>query len=87
MTTPRMLHDIPLDDILFVFALEDEAGSAFAGCNVLFTGIGKVNAAITLTKALQCRRPRLIVNLGRAANVTARAKWCVATASYSATWT
>lgn len=66
MTTPRMLHDTPLDDILFVFALEDEAGSAFAGCNVLFTGIGKVNAAIALTRALQRQRPRLIINLGSA---------------------
>jgi adenosylhomocysteine nucleosidase len=32
----------------------------------VFTGIGKVNAAIALTKAIATRRPRLIVNLGSA---------------------
>lgn len=32
----------------------------------MFTGIGKVNAAIALTKAIATRRPVLIVNLGSA---------------------
>lgn len=66
MITPITHHDIPLTDILFVFALEADAGSAFSGFNVVFTGIGKVNAAIALTRALQRQRPRLIVNLGSA---------------------
>ena len=34
--------------------------------NTVFTGIGKVNAAIGLTKAIQQRKPKLIVNLGSA---------------------
>ncbi|MNG78676.1 5'-methylthioadenosine/S-adenosylhomocysteine nucleosidase [compost metagenome] len=58
--------DIPLADMLFVFALEAEAGDAFAHVNTVFTGIGKVNAAIALTKAIHRHRPKLIVNLGSA---------------------
>ncbi|BBH46146.1 nucleosidase [Pseudomonas sp. KU43P] len=57
---------ISLADTLFVFALEAEAGSVFADVNTLFTGIGKVNAAIALTKAIHQQRPKLIVNLGSA---------------------
>lgn len=55
-----------LDSTLFVFALESEAGSSFHHVNRLITGIGKVNAAIALTRAIQQRRPQLIVNLGSA---------------------
>ncbi|WP_406669716.1 nucleosidase [Pseudomonas putida group bacterium ESBL64] len=58
--------DISLNDTLFVFALEAEAGDAFTEVNTVFTGIGKVNAAIALTKAIATRRPKLIVNLGSA---------------------
>ncbi|MFK3815928.1 nucleosidase [Pseudomonas sp. NPDC089407] len=58
--------EIALDDTLFVFALEAEAGDVFTEVNTVFTGIGKVNAAITLTKAIATRRPKLIVNLGSA---------------------
>lgn len=54
-----------LDDTLFVFALEVEA-TAFHGMNKLITGIGKVNAAFELSKAIHIRRPQLIVNLGSA---------------------
>lgn len=53
-------------DVLFVFALESEAGSSFHEVNKVFTGIGKVNAAIALTRAIHRHRPRLIVNLGSA---------------------
>jgi adenosylhomocysteine nucleosidase len=53
-------------DTLFVFALEAEAGAVFADVNTVFTGIGKVNAAIALTKAIAQRKPKLIVNLGSA---------------------
>ncbi|MCU1719013.1 nucleosidase [Pseudomonas sp. 5P_3.1_Bac2] len=57
---------IALADTLFVFALEAEAGDAFSHVDTLFTGIGKVNAAIALVRALQTRKPKLIVNLGSA---------------------
>ncbi len=55
-----------VSDILFVFALEVEAGTAFDGMNKITTGIGKVNAAISLTKAIIRSQPKLIVNLGTA---------------------
>ncbi len=56
----------PLKDTLFVFALESEAGTAFEGRNKLITGIGKVNAAYELTRAIAVHRPKLIVNMGSA---------------------
>lgn len=56
----------PLDETLFVFALESEAGTGFEGRSKLFTGIGKVNAAFEIAKAIHIKRPRLIVNLGSA---------------------
>ncbi len=61
----ELLH-FPLDKTLFVFALDSEAGQVFNDKNKLITGIGKVNAAIELTKEIHRRRPELIVNLGSA---------------------
>jgi adenosylhomocysteine nucleosidase len=55
-----------IENILFVFALEMEAGEVFNNQNTLFTGIGKVNASYELTKAIHKNRPDLIVNLGTA---------------------
>ncbi len=60
-----------LDDTLFVFALEAEA-TAFNDVNKLITGIGKVNAAFELSRAIHIRRPRLIVNLGSAGSTCFR---------------
>lgn len=56
----------PLENILFTFALASEASDVFNGCNKLFTGIGKVNAAYELTKAITIKKPELIINLGTA---------------------
>ncbi|WP_281232032.1 nucleosidase [Flavobacterium gelatinilyticum] len=53
-------------DILFSFALESEAAEVFRGQNTLITGIGKVNAAYELSKAIQQKRPSVIINLGSA---------------------
>ncbi|MEX0293471.1 nucleosidase [Pseudomonas putida] len=66
MMLTQQFPDITLADTLFVFALEAEAGTVFADVNTVFTGIGKVNAAIALTKAVERQRPKLIVNLGSA---------------------
>ncbi|MFC4479536.1 nucleosidase [Flavobacterium chungangensis] len=55
-----------IEDILFCFALESEAAEVFKDHNVLITGIGKVNAAYELTKAIQKKRPSVIINLGSA---------------------
>ena len=51
---------------VFVFALENEAGEEFQDANVLFVGVGKVNAVYNLTKFLLTTTPSLIVNLGTA---------------------
>ncbi|MCU7550466.1 hypothetical protein OCK74_15200 [Chitinophagaceae bacterium LB-8] len=51
---------------LFVFALSSEAAEEFKEFNKLFVGIGKINAVFNLTKAIQERKPGLIVNLGSA---------------------
>ncbi len=52
--------------ILTVFALEDETQNLFADANILYTGVGKVNAAYILTKAILQNRPDVIINLGTA---------------------
>lgn len=57
-------------NVLFVFALEAEAATLFEGYNTLITGIGKVNAAYELTKAIQMQKPAMIVNLGSAGSDT-----------------
>lgn len=59
-------HKYSLENVLFVFALEMEAGEVFHAQNKLFTGIGKVNATYELTKAIHQKKPDLIVNLGSA---------------------
>ena len=59
-----MIRSLSPQEILFCFALESEAADVFEGQNVLFTGIGKVQAAYALTKALATQRPKLIINLG-----------------------
>jgi adenosylhomocysteine nucleosidase len=53
-------------EILFSFALASEAADVFEDYHTLITGIGKVNAAYELVKAIQYKRPSLIVNLGSA---------------------
>lgn len=54
------------DDVLFTFALASEAAEVFNTHNKVVTGIGKVNAAYRLTKAIAEKRPKLIINLGSA---------------------
>ena len=58
--------DLNNKDVLFVFALDSEAAEEFHDVNKLIIGVGKVNAAYELTKAIYYKRPKLIVNLGSA---------------------
>ena len=58
--------DISTKNTLFVFALKSEAAGEFDDCNKLICGIGKVNAAYELTKAIHNNKPELIVNVGSA---------------------
>lgn len=55
-----------LSDPLFVFALASEEAEQFIQYNPLIVGLGKINAAIGLSKSLQKRRPGIIINLGSA---------------------
>lgn len=59
-------HSFAIEEVLFSFALASEAADVFEGYNTLITGIGKVNAAYELMKAIQQKRPSIIVNLGSA---------------------
>ena len=67
------------DEIMVVFALENEACGRFQGVNLCFTGVGKVNAAYGLMRGLEDwryerqRPPALVVNLGSAGSTSHRA--------------
>jgi adenosylhomocysteine nucleosidase len=56
------------NDVLVVMALPEEGGSYLiaAGANVLYTGLGKVNATYYLTKYVSETKPKLVLNLGTA---------------------
>jgi adenosylhomocysteine nucleosidase len=59
------------DDILIVCALEVETQNQLQDWNVLYTGVGKVNATYHMTKGIvdgvtHGRRPRLVINYGTA---------------------
>jgi adenosylhomocysteine nucleosidase len=60
------LHPIPPADVLVVFAMREEAAGRFddVASPVLFTGVGKVNSAWALTRAVLVRRPRLVLDFG-----------------------
>jgi adenosylhomocysteine nucleosidase len=51
---------------LLVFALEAESQGLFDGHPILYSGVGKVNAAYHLTRAIAQQRPSCVVNLGSA---------------------
>ncbi|MEM8755453.1 MAG: 5'-methylthioadenosine nucleosidase [Pseudomonadota bacterium] len=58
------------DDLMIFVALEDECpASLIAPHEVVYTGVGKVNAAIAAAEALARRRPKLAVNFGTAGAV------------------
>lgn len=58
--------DLLSERTLFVFALPSEAAEEFEHVNKVIVGIGKVNAAYELTKAIRRHKPQLIINLGSA---------------------
>ena len=63
---------VPATDTLIVFALESEARGLFDGLNVVYSGVGKVNAAYRLTQELiqwhqkRGAPPGAVLNLGSA---------------------
>lgn len=66
MITINPEYAFPVEDVLFTFALASEAADVFTKYKHLICGIGKVNAAYNLMKAIQQEKPKLIVNLGSA---------------------
>jgi len=66
MSNRFAIENISKQNTLFVFALASEAAGEFDDCKKLLCGIGKVNAAYELTKALTEYRPGLIINVGSA---------------------
>jgi len=59
------------EDVLIVCALEEETQGQLEDWNVLYTGVGKVNATFKLTQKLQINRslppmPELVINYGTA---------------------
>ena len=52
---------------LLVIALEDELPSALVSAwRIIYTGVGKINAAVALAEALQRYQPRHVLNYGSA---------------------
>lgn len=66
MITINQNYAFPVENVLFTFALASEAADVFTEYRHLICGIGKVNAAYNLMKAIQEEKPSLIVNLGSA---------------------
>ncbi|MEX2517844.1 MAG: hypothetical protein WD969_00770 [Paracoccaceae bacterium] len=58
-----------MQELLIFVALEDEFPRALTGHEVIYTGVGKVNAALAAAQALIARRPALVVNYGTAGAV------------------
>lgn len=58
--------DLTSERTLFVFALPSEAAEEFEHVNKVIVGVGKVNAAFELTKAIDKHKPQLVINLGSA---------------------
>jgi len=59
------------DDILIVCALEDETKGKLDNWNIIYTGVGKVNATYELTAELFFQKklsklPKLVINVGTA---------------------
>ena len=61
-----LLHGIPPAEILVVLAMREEAAGHLEdiASPVLITGVGKVNSAWALTRALMTRKPRLVLDFG-----------------------
>ncbi len=54
------------NDALIVMALESECRGRFFKESIIYTGLGKINAAYNLTKAISKNQPNVVINLGSA---------------------
>ena len=55
---------------LIILALQDEAPNLAKYKNVIFCGVGKINAAATTSEVIHIFRPRRIINFGTAGGIT-----------------
>ena len=55
---------------LILIAIKDEAPSLANNSSVFFTGVGKVNAAITAGELIAKYQPKRIINFGTAGGIT-----------------
>ena len=62
-------------ELLIITALESELKREAlpAGIQIAYSGIGKINAAVTTLKAIQELQPKMILNFGTAGKVSPRA--------------
>ena len=58
-----------MNDIIII-ALKDEAPNLAKYKNVIFCGVGKINAAIATTEVIQFFNPKRIINFGTAGGIT-----------------
>lgn len=70
MSDDALVKKLISDKPLYIFALPQEAGEVFQNENVLFCGVGKVNAAYALSKQIAKSRPSIVINLGSAGSPT-----------------
>ena len=54
------------NNVLIAMALESECRGKFLKENIIYTGVGKVNASYNLTKAISEQYPNIVINLGSA---------------------
>jgi adenosylhomocysteine nucleosidase len=55
---------------LIIIALPNEAPNLVNHANVFFTGVGKINAAMTVAKLVEKYKPKRIFNFGTAGGIT-----------------
>lgn len=64
------IKELLSNEALFVFALAEETAGLFSDNRCLMTGVGKINAAYSLTRQIHLHRPNFIVNIGTAGSST-----------------
>ena len=57
---------------LILIALKEEAPNISHGMNVFYTGVGKVNAAMTAAELITKYNPKRVINFGTAGGVTVK---------------
>src|SRR5690606_31729365 len=63
MITINTQYAFAVEDILFTFALADEAAAIFTPYSPLICGIGKVAATYNFMRAIQTKQPSLFAHL------------------------